>query len=346
MSLTANLLAWTVSVLLVSSVVGSAFAVQFTTFLPTQTNTASADLTAVRFLSLSYDPGSALANQFNGKSEHVRFTVNGTEGGMSGLIATINQDIQAEKQSPVRITNATLQYSGDLIGQPNGLLVSYKVDLKPFISNFILQKNGTQGTVIDLDWRSFFVSQPLILDVPKYGKININYPIGLFQVTHPQIAGQLLSSPSASIMQEPLLNFQTVGESMDNWHFLFDPTGSIAGSSGLFSQAQGSRAVSVYALGESSLREGTFTEQVADASATINGQTVGVHSSTPPPSAQIQIAGFSKIQRSGNSELAFVTSQAPQGTVTATGGFPIQVLLVFGGMMGAVAVFVLVKTRK
>jgi hypothetical protein len=32
--------------------------------------------------------------------------------------------------------------------------------------------------------------------------------------------------------------------------------------------------------------------------------------------------------------------------VTATGGFPLQVLLVLGGMMGAVAVFVLVKARK
>ncbi|MDF2769688.1 MAG: hypothetical protein K0S91_2523, partial [Nitrososphaeraceae archaeon] len=33
-------------------------------------------------------------------------------------------------------------------------------------------------------------------------------------------------------------------------------------------------------------------------------------------------------------------------TATATGGFPIQVLLVLGGMMGAVAVFVLLKARK
>lgn len=346
MSLTAVVLAWTVSVFLVSSFVSSAYAVQLTTLLPTQINTASPDLTAVRFLTLSYDPGSPLSNQFNGKAEHIRFTMNGTGGGMSDLIATINQDIQTQKQSPVRITNATLVYSGDIIGEPSQLLVSYKVDLKPFITNYILQKNGTQGTVIDLAWRSVVVGQPLILDPPKYGKINVNYPIGLFQVTHPQIAGELLNSPAASIMRDPLLNFQTVGEPMDNWHFLFDPTGSIAGSSGLFSQQQGSRAVSVYALGESSLREGTFTEQVADSSATVSGQTVGVHSSTPPPSAQIQIPGFSKIQGSGNSEVALVSSQAPQGTVTATGGFPIQVLLVFGGMMGAVAVFVLVKTRK
>jgi LPXTG-motif cell wall-anchored protein len=31
---------------------------------------------------------------------------------------------------------------------------------------------------------------------------------------------------------------------------------------------------------------------------------------------------------------------------TSTGGFPIQVLLVLGGMMGAIAIFILFKARK
>ncbi|MGH9985520.1 MAG: hypothetical protein ACRD8W_16380, partial [Nitrososphaeraceae archaeon] len=73
---------------------------------------------------------------------------------------------------------------------------------------------------------------------------------------------------------------------------------------------------------------------------------VVVSSTTPATSAQITIAGFSNIQKSGDQEFAVVTQEAPSGSVTATGGFPIQVLLVLGGMMGAVAVFVLIKTRK
>jgi hypothetical protein len=220
------------------------------------------------------------------------------------------------------------------------------MDLKAFISGYVLQSSSSNSSIIDLNWRSVIVNQPLVVDAPKYGKININAPIGLFQVTHPAVAQQLLNSPAADIMQDPLLNFQTIGAPMDNWHFLFDPTGSIAGASGLFSQQPGARAVSVYALGESSLREGTYTEQVRDASATVNGETVGVHASTPPPSAQIQIAGFSKNQKSGNGgDVAYVSAQAPSGTVTATGGFPTEVLLVFGGMMGGIAVFVLFKSR-
>lgn len=332
-----------ISAILVASFISQAYAVQFTVFLSPKMSTTSADLTGVRFITLTYQPGSALSNEFNGKSEHVRFTTNVP----SNVISTINQDIASEKQSQVRITNATLEYTGDMLGSPNQLLVSYKVDLKPFISNYVLQSssNGTNA-IIDLSWRSFSVNQPLIVDTSKYGKVNVNAPIGLFQVTHPAVARQLLNSPAANIMLDPLLNFQTIGASMDIWHFLFDPTGSIAGASGLFSQQPGSRAVSVYALGESSLREGAYTEQVQDTSATINGQTVAVHASTPPPSAQIQIAGFSRTQKTNTGgEVAIVSAQAPSGTVTATGGFPTQVLLVFGGMMGGIAVFVLFKSR-
>ncbi|HYA82616.1 MAG TPA: hypothetical protein VEH06_04090 [Candidatus Bathyarchaeia archaeon] len=341
MNISAVLLVCIISAIIVAGVTSHAYAVQFTVFLSPKQNAASVDLTGVRFLTLSYPAGGALANQFNGKSEHVRFTMNAPEN----VISTINQDIASEKQSPARITNATMEYTGDMLGQPDSLLVSYKLDLKALISNYVLQ-SSSNNSIIDLNWRSFIVNQPLVVDTPKYGKVNVNAPIGLFQVTHPAVAQQLLNSPAADIMQDPILNFQTIGAPMDNWHFLFDPTGSIAGASGLFSQQPGSRAVSVYALGESSLREGTYTEQTRDASASINGETVGVHASTPPPSAQIQIAGFSKTQKSGNGgDVAYVSAQAPSGTVTATGGFPTQVLLVFGGMMGGIAVFVLFKSR-
>ena len=342
MNISAVLLVCIISAIIVAGVTSHAYAVQFTVFLSPKQNSASVDLTGVRFLTLSYPAGGALAKQFNGKSEHVRFTMNAPQN----VISTINQDIASQKQSPVRITNATIEYNGDMLGQPDSLLASYKMDLKAFISGYVLQSSSSNSSIIDLNWRSVIVNQPLVVDAPKYGKVNINAPIGLFQVTHPAVAQQLLNSPAADIMQDPLLNFQTIGAPMDNWHFLFDPTGSIAGASGLFSQQPGSRAVSVYALGESSLREGTYTEQVRDATATVNGETVGVHASTPPPSAQIQIAGFSKNQKSGNGgDVAYVSAQAPSGTVTATGGFPTEVLLVFGGMMGGIAVFVLFKSR-
>ncbi|HEY5630837.1 MAG TPA: hypothetical protein VIR31_01785, partial [Nitrososphaeraceae archaeon] len=329
------------STILIMGFVCQAFAVQMTAVLVPSKDSSQPVFTGVRFITLKYDPGSPLSKLLNGKSEHVTFTMKGTAGGMSRVVSAFNNAIATQKQSPVRIENGTLSYSADLIGQPDSAQLSYKVDFNPTMSNFVLQK-GPQGTVVDLDWRSIAVNDPLILNAPKYGMMSVNYPIGLLQAIHPDLVRQFLNSQSAAIMNAPLFNFQPIGIPMDRWHFLFDPTGSLAGVAGSgFTEQGGARAVSIYSLGESSFREGTFTEQTSDSSATIANTPVQVHSSTPPPSAQLQIAGFAKTQKSANNELAFVSTQAPEGTVTATGSFPLQVLLVFGGMMGAVAVFVL-----
>ena len=191
MNLSAVLLVCIMSAIIVTGFTSHAYAVQFTVFLSPKTNSASADLTAVRFITLTYQSGGTLSNQFNGKSEHVRFTMNAPDN----VISTINQNIASEKQSPVRITNATLEYSGDMLGQPESLLVSYKLDLKVFISNYVLQ-SSSNNSIVDLNWRSVFVNQPLVVDTPKYGKVNVNAPIGLFQITHPAVAQQLLNSAS------------------------------------------------------------------------------------------------------------------------------------------------------
>ena len=83
---------------------------------------------------------------------------------------------------------------------------------------------------VDLDWRSIVVNDPLVVDAPKYGKISVNYPIGLLQAIHPNLVQQFSNSQATGCkMKTPLLNFESVGIPMDRWHFLFDPTGSLAG---------------------------------------------------------------------------------------------------------------------
>ncbi len=318
-----------------------------TVFLVTESDKADAVFTGIRFITIQYPPGSQLAKQFDGKNERVTFTMNSTEDGMNQLISTINQVLRTEKQSPVQIVNATLDYTASIRGEADRVSLAYKVVLKPTISRFVLERNSEQGTIVDLDWRGIVVNQPIILDPQEYGMINVNYPIGLLQVTHPDFAQKILNSQAAQIMNDPLFTFQEIGAPMDRWHFLFDPTGSQAGAAGAGYIEEGqSKVVSIYSLGESSFREGTHSAVEKNAVATIDGTQMSLHASTPPPSGQIQLTGFARTAQAGGGELAFVTSQAPAGTTTATGGFPIQVLLVLGGMMGAVAIFVLLKARK
>ena len=324
-----------------------AYANQMTVFLVTESDKADAVFTGIRFITIQYPPGSQLAKQFDGKNERVTFTMNSTEDGMNQLISTINQVLRTEKQSPVQIVNATLDYTASIRGEADRVSLAYKVVLKPTISRFVLERNSEQGTIVDLDWRGMVVNQPIILDPQEYGMINVNYPIGLLQVTHPDFAQKILNSQAAQIMNDPLFTFQEIGAPMDRWHFLFDPTGSQAGAAGAGYIEEGqSKVVSIYSLGESSFREGTHSAVEKNAVATIDGTQMSLHASTPPPSGQIQLTGFARTAQAGGGELAFVTSQAPAGTTTATGGFPIQVLLVLGGMMGAVAIFVLLKARK
>jgi hypothetical protein len=322
-------------------------AVQMTSSLVPTTGHGEVDWSAIRFLTIKYPPNSPLAQEFNGKSENVRFTMEANEDGMPQLVQAFNDAMASQKNSPVRITNASLTYTGQLRGTEDELSLSYNVQLRPsFITGITLSSENQTADVVDLDWRSINVADPIILTTP-YGDIDVNHPIGLLQANHSTVADQLMNTEASSIMADPLFNFQDIGRPMDTWHFLFDPTGSQAGAAGSgFEEIGGARVVSIYSLGESSFREGTFQETEKQVSATMDGTPITVESTSPPPSAQMLLAGFSKIQKTGDTEFAVVTQEAPTGTATATGGFPIQVLLVLGGMMGAVAVFVLIKTRK
>lgn len=333
-------------------------AADLSAFLVPESDTAEASYVGVRTITLQYPAGSSLAQQFDGKNERIEFTVNGTSNmqlaqndnnnstGIGQLINAVNKAL-LEAQSPAQISEAELAYTGVIKGGPTSLTLSYRVDLKPTLEKFVLQRaqGGQQGDVIDLEWRSIVVRDSVIVNTPEYGNIDINRPIGLLQVMYPDFASKLENTQAREIMQDPLLNFEDFSAPMGAWHFLFDPVGAYGSSVGLEGTG-GANVLSIYSLGESSLREGAHVTEEKDARVTIDGSAVNVHSQNPPPSGQIQIAGYANPQERGGTEFATVTAEAPEGVQTSTGGFPIQVLLVLGGMMGAIAVFILFKARK
>jgi hypothetical protein len=339
------------AVLLISVFVTQAYAADLSAGLNPWTDDIANASTAVRTLTLQYPAGSPLAQELDGKNQRVEFSLNSTtagqnDTGMSGLIAALNRAfVQAE--SPVQASQAFVSYSGVLRGGPTSTVISYRVDLQPTLEEYLLQTGETDETnrVVDLEWRGITISEPLVVNAPDVGQININYPIGLLQALYPALAQKFESTQAREVMDEPILNFDDFNAPMSSWHLLFDPVGTYGGSVGLTGTG-GAKALSVYSLGESSLREGTHTIEEKDATATIDGANVNLHSATPPPSGQIQIAGYSNAQESGGSWFSIVTAEAPEGAQTSSGGFPIQVLLVLGGMMGAVAIFVLLKARK
>jgi hypothetical protein len=316
---------------------------------------AEGNFIAFNTVTLRYPAGSAIANELDGVKERFKFTLEGstnsTDNGMAGAIEAFNR-ATVEAGSPAHVTNMRLTYTGEVSGTATSAAVSVIVELVPDFENYVLNKDDASATgdIVDLEWRGIHVTEPIVLrpgTEQVQGEIQINSPLGLLEYTHPELAAQIASSTAAEIFNEPILDFEKFNQKMDTWHFLFDPSGSLVESSAYFREESGAKVVSIYSLGESSFREGTFEAEEKDADANIGGTEVKVHSQVPPPSGQIQIAGFSNVDvTQADAEFSVVTKETPEGVQQATGGFPIQVLLVFGGMMGAIAVFILLKARK
>lgn len=336
------------AVILAFSVAPKAFANDMNTVLVPQTDKGEGSFIGVKNIKLTYPEGSSLAKEF-GEGKRVDFTLNGTlsstDNGVANAIVAFNKGLLAGG-SPASVSSMDIAYTASVKPGPTSTQISYKIQLTPTLQKFVLS-NQTNAQIVDLEWRRVLVTEPMVVKAPNIGDLEINKPIGLLQALYPDVAKQIGSSQAAAMFDEPVLDFRKFNQSMDSWHFLFDPTGSLVQSSGVFQESSGAKVVSIFSLGESSFREGTFVAEEKDAQANIGGSDVKFHSQVPAPSGQIQIAGFAKLDVSHkDAEFAAVTKDAPEGTTTATGSFPIQVLLVLGGMMGAVAVFVLWKARK
>ena len=337
-----------IAALLISSFVSQAHAADLRALLVPVRDSMVPSYIGVKTITLNYPAGSSLSQELDGEIQRISFTLNGTAGqqddtGISQLINSINAAL-LEANSPAQASAVTVSYSAVLRGDPTRAIISYKAELEPTLENYVLAvQEGSQ--IIDLEWRGIAINTPVVVNAPDIGEIDINHPAGIFQALYPNVADKLLNSQASEIMEDPIMNFKGFDFPMASWHRLFDPVGTYGGSVDL-QGTEGASVLSVYAYGEGSLREGVHLAEEKDVSANIDGADVSVHSITPPPSAQITVTGFSNVQESEGAEFATVTADAPEGVQTSSGGFPIQVLLVLGGMMGAIALFVLFKARK
>jgi hypothetical protein len=333
------------SVILIAGLTPQAHAAQINASLIPEFDRAAGSFAGVKFVQITYGPGSAVADLFNGRTERIEFSIEGTNAsGMSELIAAANQAL-LKVQSPAQITSANLTYSGVLRGWPDRLTLTYNVEFVPAFSGFKLDRNATDDIPMDINWRGFVIEGPIFVDTPEHGRVNVNHPIGLLEATFPEFAGKLASS-AAEIMNEPILDFSEIGAMpMERWHWLFDPTFSQASTGGLLKGEDIGRAkvMSVYSLGECSIREGCPPPRESSASVSVDSTPVRVEISTPQPNSQIEIAGFTSIEKAGGQEIIRVSME--NATVVIL-DFTIIVLLVLGGMMGVIAGIVLLKTRK
>ena len=296
-------------------------------------------LTAFRNIEIRYAAQSVIGKALDGENKRIEFVVTGKDA--QAIVDRINEVLREDRESTARIENATIKYVAALKGFADKALLSYNFDVKGNITGYVLQaEEGDEPAIVDLDWRNFVVKGPVMaVDTEQHEAIDINSPSGPLHALAPDLAGELAK---LKVMQDPILDFERFDLPMKQWHYLFDVTGKQLEQYNVFVPGEGG-TVSIHSIGESSFREGTYLPDEKDEEATIAGTKVKLHASTPPPSGQITIAGYSNVQESSGTEYALVSSKFSGGLVL---GFQMQVLMVLGGMMGAVAVFVLYKSRR
>jgi hypothetical protein len=329
-----------------------AYANQLDALLLPDVDRSKAEIAGVRFIEIKYPRGSSLSSLLDGKNERVGFTANGTfnstdASGIGRVIQAVNNAILTENQSPVIIENASLRYFATVKGYPERALLAFTTEFEPTIAKYVLQKSGenNQPAIVDLDWRNVVVREPLLITTQEYGTIDVNRPSGLVKLLFPELAEKISGSEAREIMEDPIMNFDRFGLPMKSWHFLFDVTGKQLERYGVFRPGEGA-TVSIHSIGESSFREGTYLPVEKDATVMIDEAEVIIHASTPPPSGQITIAGYSDVKEEGGAEFALVYPDSPGSFGLDFLGFQFQVLMALAGMMAAIAFFVLFKSRK
>ena len=174
--------------------------------------------------------------------------------------------------------------------------------------------------------------------------VEINIPISVIQMNEPELYEQLQGTPAAELLSQPLINAEAIRDlKLPKWHFLFDPTGinQDALQFGLADEIQGF-VVSIYTMGESSLREGRQVEKDIEQEFTID-KTYGIRTVQYSDIGSIAIIGFAVDDNLGDIEIAGVTDRAPESYQnTATGDFPVAIIYGMAGLaaVGGVAFFV------
>lgn len=327
-----------VAVVLLAGFASQAHANQMDVLLLPGDERSKVHLTAFRDIRLAYPEGSQIARMLDGMNERMEFSL---QGGPAGPVTdAINRAIKDDLESAFTLRNATMDYVAEVKGGPREAVISYKADIKAQVSDFLLAaEDGDKPGVIDVEWRSFAVKGPVIVET-EHGTIDINSPSSVLEVMVPDLAGKLAGAQE--IMQDRVLDFGRFGLQMTSWHYLFDVTGKQLENYGVFRPGEGG-TVSIFSIGESSFREGTYVPNEKEVEITVDGALVKLVAKTPPPSGQMTVAGYAKAEEANGIEYLSVSSK--QSGLPPI-GFQMQVLMVLGGMMGAIAVFVLYKTRR
>jgi hypothetical protein len=348
-----------------SSIPQLASAVTLTAVLNPNQDSTNATYEEIHSVLVDYPENSQIATLF--QHSPARITIIATSSptqqnkqnaaAMQTFLDGINQAL-TNAHSNVQATSVSLKFIADIKHYSNTeSIVAQRTMLTLGLQGYMLSNNqDTNHKFVDFNWRAFTINQPINLSYidNKSGtskNIEINYMSGVLDAAMPGFMDALkkagATQQASQLLQMPVIDYSKLSESMDRWYVLFDPTASLVETQrfGFQGEANGARVDTIYSLGEGSIREGTMDPTVYNSNFGTAPNTYSLTFTVPPPAARIDMLGYSKMTTTSDGRSVAIISNQNEGGSSYAGNFPLVVLSVLGGMMGAIVVFVMFKAR-
>lgn len=209
---------------------------------------------------INYPSGSTLQKELDGKNVTVTFTDNSDRNpSIRSFAQQLNVDIANERRTSSSITNLTIQYEAVIHGDNKQATIDYFITLKPTLVNYVISSGGGDvPTVLDASWMGFSVKDPVVITTKQYGNLEINFPLGVVQNQLPDVYSVLKGTAAESILQSNLIDASPlVGNLIDQWNTLFDPTYTLDDVAG-YGYAGQKVAVTGFAYGQSDIYQGSL----------------------------------------------------------------------------------------
>lgn len=297
------------------------------TILSPNENEAVVRYESVQVLNIKYPNGGDIGTKLAGQNIQIEFNVDSSDPSMQTLMKDMNAYLLRERESTATVSDLVIDYRGQLKGLKEFAALSHKLTVKMKITGYVMGElqNERTGKLIDLNWRTFIISQAVFVKTEEYGVIDINRPSGFIAATMPTLLKALATEGTLELLNKPALDFSKLAIPMDQWRWDYDSDERVtvvvtAGTIGRILQGEEQNV--------------TFEHQ---------GVLYGLELSIPPPSGTIQFIGFAEAFPIGDSEAAIVYEE-PTGVKVNL--MAVQILLALGGVMAAIAIVVLLKARK
>ena len=307
------------------------------TIIPTA-DTSPFKMSYLKTIHIWYENGGVLVDELQGNDITISGQYDSSHPDVQSLIERLNAAI-LQSGSQVSISDMDVDYTFALYGGDERASLDYKIILVGELVNYVITQD-TQKTLVDLGWRGLSVDGSVMIDGQE-----INDPFTFVADNLPVTRDTISGTAGERIFDEYLLNADFVLEQpLENWHFLFDPTGINvdAGTFGLGDEISGF-VKSSWTMGESNLQQGRQVERIEEEIIMVDQEYV-VKSIQSPDQGNLNIIGYGVIDILEGVEIAGVTSTAP--STTATGDFPIMIIYGMAGMAAVAGIaFFFVSNR-